>query len=200
MLRLKTPSDPKWLACVLADMDAVLVDHAHCEQKAATTALAFATKYPDDPQLVIQLAALAAEEAQHFEQMVRECEKRGLALGFPAKDVYVRGLLQDLSAGVIEHRVDRLLVCAIVEARSCERLKLIAEHLQDPELQPLYDALWRAEAGHHTLFVDLAVRSLERGKGLSAQEAQRQVRERLDALCAKEAQVLARVPIRPAIH
>lgn len=200
MLGLKSKTDPRWLEVALAGLDEVLVDHTHCEHKAAITALSFVSKYPDDPELVVRLIALAAEEADHLRRMAEVCTARGLALGYPGTDPYAKQLLGHARSQQLDHCVDRLLVCALIEARSCERLKLLAEHLADPALAALYDELWRCEAGHHTLFVDLAVRQVERGKGKAEREARAEVMARHDELAEVEAGILAGLPVRPAIH
>jgi len=190
MLRLASRTDERWIDVALSDVDKLLVDHAHCEHKAAITALSFVSKYPDDTHLVRSLSALARDEAAHFAKMVEICVTRGLALGHPEKDVYVQQLLAAVRPGVREQRVDRLLVCAFIEARSCERLQLLKDAFAargDDFLAGLYDELWREEAGHHALFVELAARTAP-------------VQERLDVLAAHEADVLARMPLRPAIH
>jgi tRNA-(ms[2]io[6]A)-hydroxylase len=199
VLCLASKTDPSWLAAALADMDAVLVDHAHCEHKAAVTALSFVGRWPDDPELVQKLSALAAEEADHLRRVSELCAARGLGLGHPERDRYAKALLSYTRPDELGHRVDRLLVCALIEARSCERLKLLAENLSEPELVAFYDELWRVEAGHHTLFVDLAVRQIERA-GESGTTARDQVRERLTELAAAEAEVVAKLPVRAAIH
>jgi tRNA-(ms[2]io[6]A)-hydroxylase len=200
VLHLLCQTDPQWVTHALAHLDEVLVDHAHCEMKAASTALAFAAKYPDDPLLVERLAALAAEEAEHFSRMVQICHQRGLKLDHPAADPYVARLLKLARKDWLLGRVDRLLVCAIVEARSCERLKLMAEHLQEPGLKATYEDLWRAEAGHHQLFLELAVRSLSRLADHTDQEAQGAASSRLEELCLAEAEILNQLPLRAAIH
>jgi len=200
VLNLKSDTDPRWLAHALAHLDEILVDHALCEHKAAITALAFVSKYPDDTELVLKLSALATEESSHLERMARVCADRGLTLGHPGKDPYVQGLLALTRPGQLEHRIDRLLICAIIEARSCERLKLLSENLDDEELGALYRELWQAEAGHHTLFVELAAKAWGRGKVLDDTAALRVVKERLDEMAEAEAKLLDELPIRAAIH
>jgi tRNA-(ms[2]io[6]A)-hydroxylase len=202
MLHLRSRTDPRYVDVVLASDDSwsrTLVDHAHCEHKAAVTALSFVSKYPDDPVLVARLAVLAHDEAGHFAKLVEVITARGLSLGHPDPDPYVQRLLAPLKGSVLEHRVDRLLTCALIEGRSCERLHLLADALAvrgDP-LAPLYDGLWREEAGHHTLFVELAERSRARAGDRDASAA---VAARLVELAVFEAEVVASLPLRPAIH
>jgi tRNA 2-(methylsulfanyl)-N6-isopentenyladenosine37 hydroxylase len=200
MLHLQSTTTDEWLQCALGDFDALLVDHAHCEHKASVTALSFVSKYPDDEQLVLLLSALARDEADHFHQVASLCFRRGLQLGHPAKDRYVEGLLSQVRNTMVEGRIDRLLCCAIIEARSCERLKLLAQHLpahhHGDDVNALYDRLWREEATHHMTFVELAQRSW-RGAAALAHEG---IRVRLQELCAHEAHLLSSLPVRAAIH
>ena len=206
MLGLASKTDPAWLSCALAALDEVLVDHAHCEHKAAVTALAFVSKYPDDPELVTRLAALAAEESEHLQRMATVCHQRGLDLGHPDQDPYAKRLLAHARGSELERRVDRLLICSLIEARSCERLRLLAEGLAtvdneaDRALAPLYDELWRCEAGHFTLFCDLATRQLERRGNKSPEEARRIMKARLLELAEAEAAIVADLPILPRVH
>jgi tRNA-(ms[2]io[6]A)-hydroxylase len=204
MLRLASPTDPRYVDVVLADLDRLLVDHAHCEHKAAVTALSFVSKYPDDPRLLTSLSRLARDEADHFARMVSVCVDRGLELGHPEEDRYARELLRAVRGNVLEQRVDRLLVCALIEGRSCERLQIIAGGLEertdlDPggALRALYEELWREEAGHHALFLELAERSRARA---GDDRARVRVEERLAVLAEHEARVLASLPLRAAIH
>ncbi len=182
-----------------------MVDHAHCEHKAAVTALSFVSKYPDDPKLVVSLGELARDEAGHFAAVAALCIARGLELGHPQKDPYVDGLLAQVRKGhVNDGRVDRLLCCALIEGRSCERLKLLAKALPEhlgtdgtDDVSALYDALWREEATHHLLFIELAERTLQR-QGVKGADVV--VNARLEALAAVEATLVATLPVRAAIH
>lgn len=200
MLCLKASTPRAWLEAALADMGSVLRDHAHCEHKAAVTALSFVSRYPDDPELVLRLSALAAEEADHLRRVAALCAERGILLGHPERDPYAKALLSYTRPDALGHRVDRLLVCALIEARSCERLKLLAENLEEPALRAFYDELWRCEAGHYSLFRDLAERSHCLAEGLSEAEARVRVKARLEELAAHEAEVMLAQPIRATIH
>ncbi|MDP2343210.1 MAG: tRNA isopentenyl-2-thiomethyl-A-37 hydroxylase MiaE [Deltaproteobacteria bacterium] len=203
MLHLIGATSSAWLENALSSMDKILVDHAHCEHKAAVTALSFVSKYPDDPRLVTALGALARDEAGHFTRVAELCVAKGLSLGHPDKDPYVEALLACVRVGnVLDGRVDRLLCCALIEGRSCERLQLLAEALPkaavvDDVVCALYADLWREEATHHTLFIELAERSLQRAGGKNPAE---RVRSRLAELAQKEGEILARLPVRAAIH
>jgi tRNA-(ms[2]io[6]A)-hydroxylase len=171
MLCLKVPTDPEWAALALAAVEAVLVDHAHCEIKAASNALSLAAKHPDDLELVKALSDLAREEIDHFQRVLSLIEARGLRLGPPPVDEYaaelrraVQELPRDAVSTAVDGRraglVDRLLVGALIEARSCERFKLLAEgSAAEPELHSLWSELLAAEARHYRTFVDLAVRA-----------------------------------------
>ena len=210
MLHLVGATSPSWVENALASMEKILVDHAHCELKAAVTALSFVAKYPDDPRLVTALGALASAEAAHFTRVAQLCVNKGLALGHPDKDPYVDALLASVrGSSVVEGRVDRLLCCALIEGRSCERLRLLAEALPahkgvgivDDHVCSLYDDLWREEATHHTLFIELAQRSAQRSAQHAADgDAHERVLSRLAELAAVEGDILRRMPIRAAIH
>ena len=200
MLGLKTDSSDAWLQACLQDLDSVLCDHALCEQKAAVTALSLVTRYPDDPVLVEEMGALAEEESDHLKRVAALCHKRGLTLEHPQQDRYVKALRKLTRDGEIDFRVDLLLVCSLVEARSCERIKRIAEVVDDEEIRSLYDELWRTEAGHHTLFVRLAERSYVRRAGLSEEQARIRVKARLDELTSLEADIVDNMAPRASLH
>lgn len=207
VLHLVNETSPAWLAHCLDHLDEVLVDHAHCEHKAAVTALSFVSKYPDDPRLVTALGELARDEAGHFARAAALCVARGLPIGHPEKDPYVDGLLGAVRKGhSLDSRVDRLLCCALIEGRSCERLKLLAKALPahlgtdgSDELSRFYDELWREEATHHLLFIELAERSLVRA-GHDEAQAHDVVAARLRVLADHEGALIATLPVRAAIH
>jgi tRNA 2-(methylsulfanyl)-N6-isopentenyladenosine37 hydroxylase len=188
-LVLRTPTAAGWLPCALANMDAVLVDHAHCEKKAAANALSLLQAYPDVVGLPAQMARLAREEAGHLARVLVWLERRGLSLGRDKGDPYAQGLQALLRKTQSERQLDRLLVAALIEARSAERLGLLAEGLPEGELQAFYRELAQSEDGHQRLFVRLA----EGTHGLEAAV-------RLDALLDAEAALLHRLPVRAAIH
>jgi tRNA 2-(methylsulfanyl)-N6-isopentenyladenosine37 hydroxylase len=165
MLCLKVPTDPTWTAIALSDVDAILVDHAQCELKAASNALSLAARHPGDTELVFALTDLAREEIDHFQRVVAALKARGVVGEVPTEDRYAAELRRAVSA--LPHApdlsplVDRLLVCALIEARSCERFKLLAEGAatRADSLAALWDDLFVAEAQHYRTFVDLAVRA-----------------------------------------
>ncbi|MFB1483329.1 tRNA-(ms[2]io[6]A)-hydroxylase [Corallococcus sp. RDP092CA] len=189
---LHAPTDPGWLPLALANFDAVLVDHAHCEKKAAANALSMLQAYPDLPGLPSQMARLAREESAHLARVLDLMAARGLTLTKDAGDPYAQGLQKHVRTPALERRVDRLLVAAIIEARSCERLSLLAEGLTDPALARFYGELAQSEDGHQSLFHRLAVTASD---GDAAA-----VDARLQHLLAQEARVLADVGLRAAIH
>jgi tRNA-(ms[2]io[6]A)-hydroxylase len=189
---LRSPSDPRWLPLALERFDEVLVDHAHCEKKAAANALSLLQAYPDLPGLPAQMARLAREESAHLARVLELMAARGLTLGRDGGDPYAQGLQKLVRTSAEGRRVDRLLVAAIIEARSCERLSLLAEGLEDPALRRFYGELAQSEDGHQALFYRLAV--------TAAGGDEEAVRSRLDALLVHEAEVLSAIGLRAAIH
>jgi tRNA-(ms[2]io[6]A)-hydroxylase len=189
---LRVPSDPRWLPLALERFDEVLVDHAHCEKKAAANALSLLQVYPDLPGLPAQMARLAREESAHLARVLDLMAARGLTLGRDAGDPYAQGLQKFVRTSADGRRVDRLLVAAVIEARSCERLSLLAEGLEDPMLRRFYGELAQSEDGHQSLFFRLAV--------TAAAGDEATVRTRLDELLVLEAEVLERIGLRAAIH
>jgi tRNA-(ms[2]io[6]A)-hydroxylase len=157
MLGLLTETDEAWASAALADVDGLLIDHAHCEMKAASNALSLAVRYGDRSRMVTALIAIAEEELAHFRQVHERLVARGLNLGIPPVDPYAATLRKAVGAGRNPTLVDRLLVCAMIEARSCERFRLLSEHGPDDELRGFYKTLLASEAGHYRTFVDLAI-------------------------------------------
>lgn len=188
-LVLRVATSAEWLLGALADLDAVLVDHAHCEKKAAANALSLLQAYPEVPGLPAHMARLAREEAAHLARVLQWLERRGLALGRDKGDPYAQGLQAFVRTSAAERQLDRLLVAALIEARSCERLGLLAMGLPRGELRDFYAALAQSEDGHQRLFLRLA----ERVHGAAAAK-------RLDALLDEEATLVRRLPVRAAIH
>jgi tRNA-(ms[2]io[6]A)-hydroxylase len=187
---LRSQTDAGWLPLALANFDAVLVDHAHCEKKAAANALSMLQVYPDVPGLPAQMARLAREESAHLAKVLELMESRGLTLGKDPGDPYAQALQKLIRTPSHERRLDRLLVAAVIEARSCERLALLAEGLSEPALRRFYAELARSEDGHQRLFVVLAERVYE----------PMVVQARLTYLLEQEAEIVAALPIRPAVH
>jgi len=189
-LPLLSQTDPRWAEAALADVGGVLVDHAHCEKKAAATAMSLVSSYPEKSELVSRCVRLAQEELRHFQQVHDRLTRRGLALGRDHGDPYARALRDLVRKDEPGRLTDRLLVCALIEARSCERLEILAERLTDADLSGFYAALATAEAGHFRLFVDLAKLYDDPGA----------VDGRFEELLREEAGIVARLPIEARIH
>lgn len=158
MLNLKLPTDPRWVNLAEKDLQEILSDHAYCEQKAATSCISIIQAYPDYPEIVKALMPIVTEEWGHFRMVHAELEKRELDLGRQRKDLYVNKLLQFAPKGLSreDKLLERLLVCALIEARSCERFRLLSLHIADEELKDFYHKFMVSEAGHYVLFIDLA--------------------------------------------
>ena len=158
MLGLKLETDPRWVNIVEKNIEEILTDHAYCEQKAATNALSIMISYPYHTDLVDEMLTLAKEELTHFEMVHQKIKDRGLNLGFERKDEYVGELYKFMRKGHKKEIVliDRLLFAAMIEARSCERFKRLSEALEDKYMRDFYRKFMESEAGHYTLFIELA--------------------------------------------
>jgi tRNA 2-(methylsulfanyl)-N6-isopentenyladenosine37 hydroxylase len=188
-LVLRVATSEAWLPGALSALDAVLLDHAHCEKKAAANALSLLQAYPGVPGLPAQMARLAREEAGHLARVLAWLERRGLQLGRDRGDPYAQGLQALVRTGTQERQLDRLLVAALIEARSCERLGLLASGLPPSELKDFYAELAQSEDGHQRLFLRLAEASFAAAASM-----------RLEALLEAEAELVRRLPVRAAIH
>lgn len=162
MFKLQLPTDPFWVKNVVeSNIEEILTDHAYCEQKAASNAITLIIQNPQIPELVSEMAELVKEEMDHFKRVHDIIIARGYKLGLERKDNYVNELIKFLKKGGGEARrtenmVDRLLLAAMIEARSCERFKVLSEHVEDKELAAFYHELMISEATHYTLFIGLA--------------------------------------------
>ena len=159
ILKLKLPTDPLWVKNVVeSNIEEILVDHAFCEQKAATNAITIIVQNPNLSDLVNEMALLAQEEMEHFKRVHDIILARGFVLGKERRDHYVNELFQFLVKGGSREQqlVDRLLFSAMIEARSCERFKVMSEHINDAELAAFYHELMISEAGHYTMFLRMA--------------------------------------------
>ena len=158
MLGLKLETDPRWVNIVEKNISEILTDHAYCEQKAATNALSIMISYPYHTDLVVEMVKLAKEELTHFELVHQKINERGLALGFERKDEYVGELYKFMRKGHKKEIVliDRLLFGAMIEARSCERFRLLSLNISDEALKSFYHQFMVSEAGHFKLFLELA--------------------------------------------
>lgn len=194
MLGLLTPTDPLWVQAADRDLDTLLSDHAHCELKAAQSALSLLGRFSGEaPELIAPLVALGREETAHFDLVASWIVARGGTIGLPSNDDYVRALRRSSSR---DHHdgypplLDRLLVSALIEGRSCERFRLLSEHLKSVELRAFYRDLMASEARHFALFIELA-------KGRFGAD---DVRSRFTALAGREAEVASRLPLGPQVH
>lgn len=191
MLKLRHRTPPEWTVTALADLDALMRDHAHNERKVSQSALQLACHHPDKPELVHTMIAHAQEELAHFAMVADALAKRGKDIGFDRPTGYmaaVRGLMRRNDTG--EYLLDRLLLYGIVEARGCEKFRLLAQGLPDGELCDFYTDFVRSEAQHHKRFLDLAERYFE----------SETVQQRLDELLDAEADVARGLPLRAALY
>lgn len=158
ILGLKMPTDPRWVDLASISLEEILTDHAFCEQKAATQCISLIQRYPDKVELVNALAPIVTEEWGHFRMVWAEMKKRGFELGRQRKDDYVNLLLQHEPKGIAaeDKLLHKLMICALIEARSCERFRLLSENLEEEELRKFYYKFMVSEAGHYRLFIDLA--------------------------------------------
>ncbi|RAJ11878.1 tRNA-(ms[2]io[6]A)-hydroxylase [Olleya aquimaris] len=158
MLHLKLETDPRWVTIVESNLEEILTDHAWCEQKAATNAITIITLNSEKEDLVTELLELAKEELEHFQMVHNIIKARGYTLGRERKDHYVNQLYKFMNKGGnrVQSMVDRLLFSAMIEARSCERFKLLSERIKDKELSKFYYDLMVSEAGHYTTFITFA--------------------------------------------
>lgn len=164
MLGLKLPTDPRWANIAEKNIEEILIDHAYCEQKAASTAISLIVSFPEYPELVDEMIALSREEMGHFKMVHEQLLKRGYVLGRDRKDEYVIQLLSFFPKGGSRttQLIHRLLIAGLIEARSCERFRLLSEELKDKELTEFYHKLMVSEANHYTMFLKFARKYGER--------------------------------------
>lgn len=182
-LGLELPTDPRWVNIASMQLGDILIDHAYCEQKAASSCISLIVHYPEKSKLVEVLTPIVSEEWGHFQRVLKELKKLNIPLGRQRKDEYVGQLLQLVrnKGNYEEALLDRLLICALVEARSCERFKLLSEALEDKSLRKFYRELMISEAGHYRTFIELAEEYLPKDL----------VRIRWKELLAAEAEIIA---------
>lgn len=166
ILGLQLPTDPRWVDLAEISLSEILTDHAWCEQKAANTCISLIQRYSDREKLVEELSPIVTEEWGHFRLVLAEINKRKLKLGRQRKDEYVNALMDfQRKGGHIDDRMlDQLLTMALIEARSCERFKRLSEGLNDPYMQKFYRRFMESEAGHYTLFIELAETYIDKEK------------------------------------
>ncbi|KAB1064558.1 tRNA-(ms[2]io[6]A)-hydroxylase [Salibacter halophilus] len=159
MLKLRLPTDPRWVNIAEKNLEEILTDHAYCEQKAASTAISLIVQFPEYTELVSKMSELAQEEMEHFQRVHQIMEKRDIPLGRERKDEYIHELKKYFSNGGrsrLDVLIDKLLFAAMIEARSCERFRVLSENIQDEELADFYHELMKSEAGHYSMFLLLA--------------------------------------------
>jgi tRNA-(ms[2]io[6]A)-hydroxylase len=164
MLHLKLPTDPRWADIAALSIEFILTDHAYCEQKAASSCISLIIAYPELNELVDELTPIVSEEWAHFEAVLAQIRQRGLTFGKQRKDEYVLALQELMMKGGSKNDrlIDRLLICALIEARSCERFKVLWQNLADKELSDFYYNFMVSEARHYTTFITLARKYAER--------------------------------------
>mgnify|MGYP000244465068 FL=1 len=192
MLGLKLPSDPRWVNIAEKNIEEILSDHAFCEQKAASTAISLIVSFPEYTELVQEMIGLVEEEMSHFKMVHDLILERGFTLGLDRKDAYVSKLLQFFPKGGSRttQLVHRLLLAALIEARSCERFRLLSEHLEDKKLAKFYRKLMISEANHYSSFLGFARQYGDR----------KEVDQKWDALLEFEAQIMKTLSVNKTIH
>ena len=187
-LGLELPTDPRWINIAEKNIGDILIDHAYCEQKAASSCISLIVQYPDKEDLVDMLTPVVAEEWSHFERVIEELRKRAIPLGKQRKDEYVEALQKVLKKGGTreEQLVEKLLMNALIEARSCERFKILWKNIPDQELSKFYYELMVSEAGHYKNFLLLAKNYLPEEK----------VTDRWHELLEQEAQIVKSLDVR----
>jgi tRNA 2-(methylsulfanyl)-N6-isopentenyladenosine37 hydroxylase len=188
ILGLHLPTDPRWADLAAKSLQDILTDHAYCEQKAATSCISLIQRYSDREKLIEELSPIVTEEWGHFRLVLAELQKRNLKLGKQRKDEYVNELMKfEIKGGSEEDRfLDRLLIFALIEARSCERFKRLSEGLDDEYLRNFYKRFMESEAGHYVLFIGLAETYIDKQK----------VRQRWREWLEYEAEVMNQIRIR----
>lgn len=188
-LAYSTPKE--WIDCVLNDFDSFLQDHADCERKASAMAMSFVAKCPDRKEIIPELIETALEELEHFQQVYKIMEKRGVVLKKEMpKDEYIHKLINCCRSGVDERLMDRMLLASIIECRGAERFKIVADNIEDKELKTFYKSLWTSEAKHGNIFVAMALKYWEKDL----------VYKRLNELTEKEGVICAGLKIKAALH
>jgi tRNA-(ms[2]io[6]A)-hydroxylase len=190
MLCLKVPSQPSWIEVATTDLERVLLDHAHCEKKAAVNAMSLVSRYPGRETLVRRMIELAQEEMEHFGAVYDFIRRRGIDLERDPGDPYVQALHKQARQNEPGRMLDLLLIAALVEARSCERFSILSQHVPDEELREFYRSLLASEAGHYRMFFDIA----------REYYPEEEVRERLDELSTKEAEIVLALHNEASMH
>jgi tRNA-(ms[2]io[6]A)-hydroxylase len=179
-----------WITTVLSDFDTFLIDHASCERKANALLMSMIVKYPDRPAVIPRLIELAREELEHFAEAYAWMDKRGLRFTKDQPDPYVNELLKAARHGRDERFIDRMLIASVIESRGAERFRIVAEHIEDPELAEFYDRLWKSETKHAHVFSLLLKKEYDADL----------IDQRHSELLELEATVLAGLELRPVLH
>ncbi len=189
ILKLQLPTDPRWVRLVDENLEEILTDHAYCEQKAASSCISLIIQFPERQELVDVLTPIVAEEWEHFQRVIALIRKRGFQFGRKRTDEYAvaLGKLERKGDKIERQLMDKLLINALIEARSCERFKILWKNLQDEELKQFYYELMASEAGHYVTFVKLA-------KAYMPEET---VKARWEELLRQEADIIANLKVRP---
>lgn len=190
MLCLESRTDPQFVTRFESNVETMLLDHAHCEKKAASTALQLIFRYPDNVPLVRKMAEIVEEEMEHFRMVLDLMAERGWHYGRCAPSAYASRLYAHCRKGDKDGFIDRMLLCALIEARSCERFALLGEHLEDETLRAFYAGLFESEARHYATYVKLALATYE----------EEDVRPRLKELALIEAEINATGEDLPRLH
>ena len=190
-IKLKKPSPPEWINCVLNDFEAFLQDHADCERKASAMAMSFVAKCPDRLEIIPTLIDVAIEELEHFQLVYNIMKKKGITLKKEmTEDLYIKTLLKYCKSDKEGRFLDRLLLASVFECRGAERFKLVADNLTNPELKQFYKDLWTSEAKHGNIFVKMALEYFD----------EKRVYERLEYLMICEGELIEKLPIKPTLH
>jgi len=190
-IELRYSSSEAWLQKVLTDFDTFLIDHANCERKASAMAMGLIAKYPNRKEIIPELIETAIEELEHFRDVYKLMEKRGIDLpDAMEKDDYITNLVNACRNGRDERFMDRMLLASVIECRGAERFKLIYEALEDKDLKQFYHMLWASEAKHGNIFVKLLFNYFD----------EKDIYKRLHELVDLEAEVMAAIPLRAALH
>ncbi len=188
MLGLKLATDPRWVKLAEKSIEEILIDHAYCEQKATSTCISIIINFPEYKDVVKELTPIVSEEWSHFKMVLNELDKRGLSLTRMRKDEYVSQLSKAMIKGGNhnDRLVEKLLLAGLIEARSCERFRLLSLHISDDNLKEFYHKLMISEAGHYRLFLDLATKY----------SSEKYVKKRFDEMLDLEAKILQSFELR----
>lgn len=190
MLCLKNKTNPEWIKAALDNLPSGIMDHAHCEKKAASTGMSLLSTYFDKKEISLSMSDLVEEEIGHYRSVIRILEKMNLSLTKDEGDEYVKNLLSFVNKNEPLRMLDRLLTAGIIEARSCERLQILAENIKNEGLKKFYKDLSDSEAGHYVTFIKLAKLYFD----------EELVRKRLDELTQIEAEIVKNLPNKPLMH